>query len=165
MPKLNKENFTIWQSWMMLHISRIRNSTLELMENGYIELTPGPLTLDQLRDRHEHNITMMEIVVACTDAKFEDIKSCTTTKDMCDKLSQVYSGDVNVKRARAESLRGRFDDMKMKEGENIVQYTNKLKEVVHAIRASDRVISEEIVVSKVLRTLLPVYTIRISTFL
>ncbi|MBL7309534.1 hypothetical protein INQ13_24380, partial [Escherichia coli] len=78
-------------------------------------------------------------------AKFEDIKSCTTTKAIWNKLYQVYSGDVNVKRARAESLRGKFHDMQMKEGENIVQYTNRLKEVVHAIRESNGVISEETV--------------------
>lgn len=53
--------------------------------------------------------------------------------------------------------------MKMKEGENIEQYTNRLKQVLHAIRASNGDISGETVVRKVLRTLFPVYTIRIST--
>lgn len=147
---------------MKLHISGIWNSTLELMENGYTEPTPGPLTLDQLKDRHEHNITMMELAATCTNAEFKDIKGCTTTKAMWDKLTLIYNGDANVKRARAESLRGRFDDMKMKEGENIVQYTNRLKEVVHAIRASNRVIDDETIISKILKTLLPVYAIRIS---
>lgn len=69
-----------------MHISRIKNVALELMENGYIEPTPGPLTLDQLKDRHEHNVTMMEITDAYTNAEFEDIKRCNTTKAMWDKL-------------------------------------------------------------------------------
>lgn len=161
-PKLNKANFTVWKSWMKLHKSRIGNFVLELMENGYIEPTPSPLTLDQLKDRHEHNVTMMELGVACTDVKFNDIKDCDTTQKMWDKLNLIYSGDANVKRAKAESLRGRFDDMKMKEGENIVQYTNRLKEVVHAIRAFGGNIDDETVIKKILRTLLPVYAIRIS---
>lgn len=101
---------------MKLHISRIRNSALDLMENGYLSPPIDALTLDQLRDRHEHNVTMMDISATCLDAKFEDIKDYTTAKQMWDKLAQIYSGDVNVKRERAESLRGRFNDMKMKEG-------------------------------------------------
>lgn len=80
---------------------------------------------------------------------------------MWDKIAQIYSGDVNVKRARPESLRGRFDDMKMREGENIMQYTNRIKEVVHTIRGLDGVINEDTMVSKILRTLFPIYAIKI----
>lgn len=65
---------------MKLHISRIQNSALDLMENGYLTPSTSPLTLDQLRDSHEHNVTMMEIVAAYSNAEFEDIKDCTTTK-------------------------------------------------------------------------------------
>lgn len=86
-----------------------------------------------------------------------------TTKGMWDKLTQIYSGDLNVKRARVESLRGKFDDMRVKEGENIVQYSNRIKEVVHTITASDGVIDDETVISKILKTFLLVYAIKIST--
>ena len=62
-------------------------------------------------------------------------------------------------RERGKSLRGRFDDMKMTGGENISQYSNRIKEVVNAIRGEGGIIEEYIVVSKILRTLLPIYAI------
>ena len=40
------------------------------------------------------------------------------------------------KRAKSKSLRGKFDDMKMEEGENIAQYIARIKEVVSAIRGA-----------------------------
>ena len=52
------------------------------------------------------------------------------------KLKDIYGGDDNVRRAKAESLRGQFDQMKMREDENIAQYSKRIKASVSAIRAS-----------------------------
>ena len=75
----------------------------------------------------------------------------------------VHSGDKNVLRAKAESLRGKFDDLKMKEGENITQYSTRIKEVVNAIWGVGGLLEEDTVVSKILRTLLLTYAIRVSS--
>ena len=82
---------------------------------------------------------------------------------MWDALNTIYGGDKNVQRAKSKSLRGKFDDMRMEEGENIAQYVARIKEVVNAIRGADGKIEDETVVNKVLRTLLPSYVIPIST--
>ena len=50
----------------------------------------------------------------------------------------------------------------MKEGENITQYSTRIKEVFNAIRGFGGVLEEDTVVSKILRTLLPTYAIRVS---
>ena len=47
----------------------------------------------------------------------EDIKYCATKKLMWDKLDTIYGGDTNVNRDKAESLRGKFDDMRMLDNE------------------------------------------------
>ena len=53
--------------------------------------------------------------------------------------------------------------MKMREDENIAKYVERIKANVSAIKASGREIKEEIVITKVLKTLLLVYAIRVST--
>src|SRR5271154_2748532 len=68
----------------------------------------------------------------------------------------------NVQRVKRESLRGKFDDMRMEEGENVVQYGARVKEVVSAIRCLGGQFDEDTVNSKYLRTLLPIYSIRVS---
>ena len=53
--------------------------------------------------------------------------------------------------------------MRMREDENIAKYVERVKACVNAIRASGGDIKGETVISKVLRTLLPVYAIRVFT--
>ena len=52
--------------------------------------------------------------------------------------------------------------MKMREDENIEKYAERIKASVSTIKASGGDIKEETIVSKVLRTLLPIYAIRVS---
>ena len=80
-----------------------------------------------------------------------------------EKIKEIYGGDDNVKKAKAKSLRGQFDQMKMREDENIANYVERIKASVNAIRASGGIIDDKIVVSKVLITLIPIYEIRVST--
>ncbi|MDF3675365.1 hypothetical protein P3S39_25040, partial [Enterobacter hormaechei] len=74
----------------------------------------------------------------------------------------MYGGDENVRRAKVENLRGQFDQMRMREDENISKYVERVKASVRAIKASGGDINEETVISKVLKTLLPIYAIRVS---
>ena len=50
----------------------------------------------------------------------------------------------------------------MEEGENSSQYGARMKEVVSAIRSLGGQLSEETICSEYLRTLLPIYAIRVS---
>lgn len=50
----------------------------------------------------------------------------------------------------------------MVDGENIAQYGQRIKEVVGGINISRGKIDNDIIVSKMLRTLLPQYAIRVS---
>ena len=56
---------------------------------------------------------MLEIASALSYTEFDDIKGCDTTKKMWDDIENIYGKDKNVLRAKSESLRGKFDDMRM----------------------------------------------------
>ena len=105
---------------------------------------------------------MLEIASTLSYAEFDDIKGLNSAKKMWDALKTIYGGDKNVQRAKSEILRGKFDDMKMEEGETVAQYVARIKEVVSAIRGVDGVIDDDTILSKVLRILLPIYAIRVS---
>ena len=131
---------------------------------SFDHVTPArPLTAEDLNKRKEHNQAMLEIASALSYDEYDDIKECNTTHKMWETLSNIYGGDDNVKRAKRESLRGKFDDMKMEEGENAAQYGARMKEVVSAIRSLGGHLSEETICSKYLRTFLPIYALRVAT--
>ena len=106
---------------------------------------------------------MIYISFSLSYEEFDEIKDCKITFEMWNKLKYIYGGDENVRRAKVESLRGQFDQMRMREDENIAKYVERVKANVSAIKASGGEIKDETVVSNVLRTLLPIYAIRVST--
>ena len=104
---------------------------------------------------------MLEIASTLNYAEFYDIKGYKSANQMWKALLNIYGGDENFQRAKRESLRGNFDEMRMEEGENIAQYASRIKEVVSEIRSANGVLDEETINRKVLRTLLPIYAIRV----
>ena len=81
---------------------------------------------------------------------------------MWEGLQTIYGGDKNVQRAKSESLKGKFDNMKLEEGENISQYVARIKEV-SAKKGAIGHIDDDTILRKLLRILLPIYAIRVST--
>ena len=59
----------------------------------------------------------MDIASTLSYANFDDLKDCITTKKLWYKLKTIYGGDENVLREKEEILRGKFDDMRIMEGE------------------------------------------------
>ena len=57
---------------------------------------------------------MIDIASTLSYANFDEIKDCQSAYAMWKKIKEIYGGDDNVKRAKFESLRGQFDQMKMK---------------------------------------------------
>ncbi len=64
---------------------------------------------------------MLEIASSLSYVEIDNIKSLDSVKKILDALHTIYGGDKNVLRAKPESLKGKFDDMTMYEGENIAQ--------------------------------------------
>ena len=78
---------------------------------------------------------MIDIAFALSYAEFDEIKDCKSAYTMWNKIKEFYGGDDNEKRAKAKSLRGQFDQMKMREDENIAKYVERIKASVSEIKA------------------------------
>ena len=56
-------------------------------------------------------------------------KGCESENKIQDSLHTIYGGDTKILRAKSQSIRGKFEDMKMQEGENVAQYCSRIKDV------------------------------------
>ena len=101
---------------MKLHLGSIGDYAHTSITVDHVDPV-GPLTADDLSKKKEHNQAILEIASTLSYVKYDDIKGCDTTCKMWKNLSTIYGGDDNVQRAKRESLRRKFDDMKMEEGE------------------------------------------------
>ena len=103
---------------MKLHLGGLGDHAQSTIAMEHIDLI-GALIVEDMKKKKEHNQSMLEISYSLSYVKFDDIKGCDTTKKMWDALHTIYGGDKNVQRTKSESLRGKFDDTRMEEGDNI----------------------------------------------
>ena len=59
---------------------------------------------------------------------------CETAKEIWDKLKNIYEGDDKVKEGKFQTYRGQFENLKMKEEENIASCFLRVDETVNIIR-------------------------------
>ena len=133
-PKINRDKFAAWKSLMKVHVGSIGEYAKTSIIVNHVDPV-GPLTTDDLSKKKEHSQAMMEIASTLSYVEYDDIKGCDIAHKMWTTLSTIYGGDENVQKAKRESLRGKFDDMKIEDGENVAQYGARMKEVVSAIRS------------------------------
>ena len=84
-PKLNRDNFEAWQELMKFHLETISDSSLKYLENAY-KYPIGTLIMEQVFEKKNHNIMMIDIASALINVEFDEVKECATTHDMWTKL-------------------------------------------------------------------------------
>jgi hypothetical protein len=98
-----------------------------------------------------------------SDTVFTKVAHCKSVKEIWDKLRNIYEGDTKVKVSKLQTYRGRFEQLKMKEDENITTYFLQVDETVNAIIRLGEEIEESILVQNVLIYLPMRFNPKIST--
>ena len=130
--RLNRDNFLAWWGIMKLHFASIGDLGCKYLDEEYVDPT-GTLFVRDIAKKKNHNTMMIYIATAL---KFDEIKDCKNTHEMWVKVKEIYGGDDNVRRAKVESLRGQFDQMRIREDENVAKYVERIKAIVSSIKAS-----------------------------
>jgi hypothetical protein len=97
------------------------------------------------------------------ESVFTKVIHCKSAKEIWDKLQNIYEGDSKVKATKLQTYRGQFEQLKMKEDENIAAYFLRVDETVNAIIGLGEEIKESVIVQKVLRSLPMRFDPKIST--
>jgi hypothetical protein len=63
-----------------------------------------------------------EILNGLSESVYTKVMNFISTKEIWDKLQNIYEGDSKFKAAKLQSYRGQFEQLNMKEDENIASY-------------------------------------------
>ena len=96
---------------------------------------------------------MNAILCGLTKTLFVKVMHCEIAKEIWDKINNIYEGDDKVKGAKLQTYRGQFENLKMKEEENIAAYFLRVDEIVNIIKGLGEKIEELVIVQKILRSL------------
>ena len=85
--------------------------------------------------------------------EFVKVMHYTSTKEIWDKLKNVYEGDGKVKRGNLQAYKRKFKHLMMKEEEDIATYFLWVYEIVNTMRGLGEKVKNGVLVQKRLRSL------------
>ena len=111
LPQLSKTKYENWS----IHMKALLGSqdAWEVVEEGLEDPK-------EVRSKDKGALYMLFWVV--DESGFEKFASATTSKEAWDTLGKMFKGIDRVKQMRLQTLRGKLENMKMKESENVSDY-------------------------------------------
>ncbi|XP_074326924.1 uncharacterized protein LOC141664869 [Apium graveolens] len=127
----------------------------DLVGKGYDEPNPAPAVPDQqLRDNRKKDAKALFFIQSALDGDiFSRISSANSAHGAWEILKQEYLGDARVIKVRLQTFRSDFAKLVMGEKEYVQTYLSRVTEIVSQMRSYGEEISNENIVSKVLRSL------------
>jgi gag-polypeptide of LTR copia-type len=87
------------------------------------------------------------------ESGLENIAGAKTSKEAWETLEKAYKGEDRVKQVRLQTLRGEFENLRMKESEDVSDYITRVEMMVNQLKRNGEETSESRVVEKILKSL------------
>ena len=106
-----------------------------------------PPTDAQGKRAYEGNSKAMNAILSSlTETIFVKVMHCDIAKEVWDKLKNIYEGDDKVRGAKLQTYKGQFENLKMKEEENIATHFLRVDEIVNIIKGLGEKVEEQDIV-------------------
>ena len=84
---------------------------------------------------------------------FKKVAEARSTKEAWEKLQISYKGAEQVKKVRFQTLRGKFETLRVKDGESVSNYFTRVLAVTNQIKRNGEKLDDVKVMEKILRSL------------
>ncbi|XP_057871402.1 uncharacterized protein LOC131077844 [Cryptomeria japonica] len=109
------------------------------VKNGYIVPNAPPIDPDAKKEYVNNAKAKHAILSGLSDTEFVKVMHCSSSKEALDKLKILFEGDVKVKEAKLQTLRAHLEGLKMKDEEKIVDYLQRVDEMVILLEDLERI--------------------------
>jgi hypothetical protein len=135
-PLFKGYDYALWKIRMKIYLMALGFDVWKSVENGYTTPTTPPTDIAGKKICNDNSRAVNAILGELTNPIFVKVMHCKSTKEIWDKLEVIYEGDNKVKESKLQTYRAQFENLKMKEEENIVEYLHRVDEVVNSIKAT-----------------------------
>lgn len=165
-PIFDGDNYQAWAVRMTVHLEAL--DLWEAIEEDYdVPPLPANPTMAQLKSHKERKTRKSKakayLFSTVSSTIFTRIMNLESAKDIWDYLKKEYQGNERTKNMKVLNLIREFEMLKMKETENIKDYSDKLLGIVNKVRLLGKDFSDERIVQKILVTLPEKYESKISS--
>jgi hypothetical protein len=118
-PQFDGQKYAFWSIRMKTYIQANGFQVWQSIVDGYTTPVVRP-TNDKVVKLGENNSKDKNVLLNdLSDTVFTKFVHYKYAKDIWDKLRNIYEGDTKFKEAKLQNYRGQFEQLKMKEHENI----------------------------------------------
>jgi hypothetical protein len=135
-PLFNEGGYSLWKIRMKRYMLALGFDVWKSVVDGY---TVRATLRTDIAGKNICNDNSRAINVILGGLKiyiFVKVMHCKSAKEIWDKVEVIYERDINVKEDKLKIYRSQFENLKMKEEENIGEYLLRVYEVVKSIRAA-----------------------------
>jgi hypothetical protein len=133
-PQFDGKNYAFWSRRMKTYVQAQGFDVWKSVVDGYKEPATPPTDNDGKKLSQNNSRDKNSILNGLVDSVYVKVMHCDSAKEIWDKLQNVYEGDAKVKGAKLQTYRGQFEQLKMKEDENIAAYFLRVDEIVNVIK-------------------------------
>jgi hypothetical protein len=152
-PQFDGHKYAFWSIRMKTYIQAHGFEIWQSIVDGYTVPVVPPTNDKAVKLDQNNSKATNALLNGLGETVFTKVAHCKSAKEIWDKLRNIYEGDSKVKATKLQTYRGQFEQLKMKEDENIATYFLRVDETVNAIMGLGEEIQESVIVQKVLRSL------------
>jgi hypothetical protein len=152
-PQFDGQKYAFWSIRMRTYIQKHAFQVWQSIVDGYTTPTVPPTNDKAIKLSENNSKATNALLSGLSDMVFTKVAHCKSTEEIWDKLKNIYEGDTKVKAAKIQTYRGQFEQLKMKEDEDIIAYFLRVDETMNAIIGLGEEIEESVIVQKILRSL------------
>jgi hypothetical protein len=132
-PRFDRNNYALWSRRMKTYVQAQRFEVWQSIVDGYKERTIPPTNENGKKLSINNSKATNALFNGICDSIYTKFIHCSSAKDIWDKIKNIYEGDSKFKKTKLQTYRGQFEQLKMKEDENITTYFLRVDETMNAI--------------------------------
>ena len=107
---------------MKAYIQAQRFQVWKSIVDGYTTLVVLPTNDKAVKLSENNSKSINALLNGLCESVYTKVIHCKSAKEIWDKLRNFYEGDTKVKAEKLQTYRDQFEQLKMKEDENIAAY-------------------------------------------
>jgi hypothetical protein len=132
-PQFDGHKYVFWSITMKTYIQAHGFQVWKSIVDGYTTPVVPPINDKAMKLGENNSKSTNALLNGISDTVFTKVAHCKYAKEIWDKLRNIYEGDTKFKAAKLQTYRCQFEQLKMKEDENIEAYFLRVDETVNAI--------------------------------
>lgn len=104
------------------------------------------------------------IISGLIESVYHKVLSCKNSKEVWGKIKNIYADDSQVKEVKLKNFKGKFEQLRLKEHEDISTYFHQVDEITNTLEHFGEHADTKFVVRKILITLLARFNPNVPVF-